>query len=311
MPDRFAIRLPDGRTAYHLPSTTEGLNDRGADVPAKPQGSWTSIDRWTTADGTRLQALPVENWWIVPTGTAGPLHAHLPGSTRVTGYQLEDPETESAKYPLTLTVEEGRKRLDQDWETFGLLYRTIREDVPGDIVTLEISDAILLDGDLPVLPSGCSWTPDLPYVLGNWPEYGRLFPGKLTGYQRGLVDAVRRAVPTADIDWWDHSNPHEFNLTVRRAYQPGRTIRVDVSGPRARRPRFENKPDRRTLYFTVHLGREIRGENVVAALATLEEFTAEVCADVAEAVAETPCGHCAGTGYVEPQAGGPIRERRL
>jgi hypothetical protein len=305
-PPHYMVRLPDGRIAYHLPS-------RGNNPSMYP----TPITRWTTSDGTELEALQVTGWYAAPAGTTGTLYAHLAGGVRGVGWKLRNPAAATDVYPAQLSDEDYYDRADDDGDggsydpAVEALYARVTEEVPGSVVPVETDGWVSLDGEIPALPDGCSWKADLPYALSGWGEYSHLFPGKLTGYGRGLVAYVRRAVPGVEIKWLGHTTPEEMGVTVSREYVPPRAHRVDLSGPRARRPRYEDRPSVSTSRYVVSIGRTISGKNLADALAALEAFTARVVADLLVAVAEVPCGHCAGTGIAEPTAVGVVRSARL
>jgi hypothetical protein len=92
----YALKLPDGRFAYHLP---------------KPDALAGHSLTGVFADGQPMTALH-GGWWA-SDAEATLLTATAQPAPKTTGHKLTDPAAESRRYPLTLTVEEWRERADR------------------------------------------------------------------------------------------------------------------------------------------------------------------------------------------------------
>ncbi|MCK9929298.1 hypothetical protein MXD62_19300 [Frankia sp. Mgl5] len=306
--ERYKVRLPDGRTAYHLPWYADSLPAYGGILPEGPRG-YQGITSWAATDGTPLAGLNERGWWAGPTTITGPLIATLAPTSRTIGWQLRNPGAASDAYPARLTIAEYEERTDDDNDSYdpaiSSLYETVHEEIPGARVEVHIDGWLDLDGDMPAVPAGCVWKASLPVALSQRSEYVIFFPGDLTYYQRGIVDQVRQAVPGVDVSWHQHG---EMKIVATQRYSPARTTAVNVASPRARRPRVEQQEETRTRRATIQLGHSITGDNLADAVRKLSQMTAQIVEDVAALATETPCGHCAGTGIVEPvrRTGGAV-----
>jgi len=171
----YALKHPDGRWLYHLPKPDA----------FKTPGNQLRINEITgvLADGQPMEKLHGD-WWATDheatrlTMTAQP-------APKTTGYQLTDPDTESVKYPATLTPDQYLD-LSDDYEDLWRLYTAVREDQP---VVEHVYDGpvMVLEGREPPTPDEPQWVAQLPHALTERREYMHLFPGHIPGLDDHLM----------------------------------------------------------------------------------------------------------------------------
>jgi hypothetical protein len=172
----YALHLPDGRYAYHLPK------------PDSPDFKYATVNG-VFADGQPMTKLH-SDWWASET-EASRLTATAQPSPKTTGYKLRDPAAESVRYPLTLTVAEWEERRDGgDSDTLWELYASSTEAQPA-VEHVYDGPVMMLEGREPPGPDERQWNADLPQVLAQRPEYRHLFPGHIPGLRTHLHQVIK------------------------------------------------------------------------------------------------------------------------
>ncbi|WP_435245163.1 hypothetical protein [Streptomyces tendae] len=280
---RYALRLPDGRWAYHLTEPTprpgtrsavyaDGNPDQPLTALGNPQGPWYAADHLATKLTAVYQPPP-----------------------ETIGFKLSDPAALSQRYPDRLTPEEWSERVD-DSDEYWNLYKRITQD-RDPVVRDDEGPFLPLDGGEPPAPDALPWRADLPVELTQRPEYRHAFPGHIPGLKQHLADRIKtmRRVQYCFVDYQQTPGIHvtlrvpydqprtEFKANTGRRGQPlksGRTVQVLVT---------------RTVDLPVPAA--VYGPNYQTALEDWERQVAFWLAQVKEATVAA-CSACDGKGYV-------------
>ena len=280
----YALKHPDGRWLYHLPRPdTFGVDDWGA-MPI------TGV----FADGQPMEKLP-RDWWAAPS-EANRLTATGQPSPKTTGYTLDNKDTESVRYPATLTVDAYRERRDEEdnlWE----FYTAVLEDQPP-VEYVYDGPVMVLEGREPPGPNEPQWVANLPHALTERPEYKHLFPGHIAG----LVDHMKKifeAMPRARYVLLNFQNRPGVYVDLRVPYDEPRTEwRADTSyrtGKKLKTGRTVPVLVSRSL--TLPIGDRVAADTYEEALALWDQQVAHWTRVVEEA-SVAACSHCDGKGYV-------------
>lgn len=277
----YALKLPDGRFAYHLPKTDTLTGHRLTGVFADGQPM------------TPLQA----GWWASDT-EATHLVATAQPAPKATGYKLTDPAAESRRYPLTLSVQEWRERADRgESDTLWELYTTVTQDQPA-VEHVYDGPIHVLEGREPPTPDELPWHADLPHVLGSRPEYLHLFPGRIHGF-RDHVQAAIKKMPGVQYCFDNYQNYKGLSVTLKVPFeQPQTRWQADIS-------RRTSKPLKTGRTVPVLVTRELRLPVPVSISAPNYEMAVDdwheqvdFWLSVVRNASVAACNTCNGTGHV-------------
>jgi len=277
----YALKHPDGRWLYHLPKP--GSDDFQYETVA---GAF--------ADGQQMEKLH-SDWWAA-SGEAAELMVATKPRQRTTGYRLVDPDTESVKYPATLTVDEWDERREYD-ESMWQLYTGVREDLPP-LEHVYDGPIVVLEGREPPTPDEPQWIASLPHALTERPEYKHLFPGRIPGL-RDHVHKVIENLPKVKYCFNGYQGYTGLHIVIRVPYGEPRTeFRRDTS-------RRTGKPLKtgRTVPVLVErrlnlpVPADVHADNYEQALALWDEQVT-FWVQAVEVASVAACSHCDGTGHV-------------
>ncbi|MCI3279162.1 hypothetical protein [Streptomyces cylindrosporus] len=276
----YALKHPDGRWLYHLPKP-DADDFRHESVAG------------AFADGQPMEKLH-SDWWAA-AGEAAELKVATKPRQKTTDYRLTDADTESVKYPATLTVAEWNERREYD-DNMWQLYKAVREDLPP-VEYVYDEPVMVLEGRQPPGPDEPQWVARLPHALTERPEYKHLFPGHIPGFAEHLMD-VFKAMPRVQHVFHNYQGRVGVYVALNIPFDPPQTVwqaNIGRGGKKLKSGR--NVPQ--TVYRTVNLPIP---DNVAAVTyeqaLTVWEEQAAFWTSVVESTQVAACGACGGTGHV-------------
>jgi hypothetical protein len=276
----YALKHPDGRFLYHLPT---------------PDGFRSATDVTVFADGQPMEKL-ARGWWAAPA-EAGVLSVTGKRPPKTVGYRLTDTSAESVRYPATLTLDDWEDRREYEGETLWTLYTSVQEEQPG-LEHVYDGPVMVLEGREPPGPDEPQWVANLPHALTERPEYKHLFPGHIAG----LVDHMKKifeAMPRARYVLLNFQNRPGVYVDLRVPYDEPRTEwRADTSyrtGKKLKTGRTVPVLVSRSL--TLPIADRVAADTYEEALALWDQQVAHWTRVVEEA-SVAACSHCDGKGYV-------------
>jgi len=275
----YALKTPDGRWLYHLP---------------KPDTFRYVTDLQVLADGQPMEKLH-SDWWAAGQ-EAGRLSVTAQPSPKTSGYLLSDPDTESVKYPATLTAAEWDERRQYD-ENLWNLYTPVREEQPP-LEHVYDGPITVLEGRQPPSPDEPQWVAGLPQALTGRPEYQHLFPGKIPGLRTHLHELIK-AMPRVRHCFDNYNGYTGLHVVVEVPFdQPQTRWQADIS-------RRTGKPLKTGRTVQVRVTRNlnlpvpaaVHADTYDAALTAWNEQV-EYWVSVVESATVAACSACQGTGHV-------------
>ncbi|MFE9812348.1 hypothetical protein [Streptomyces sp. NPDC005548] len=275
----YALRHPDGRYLYHLPTPDEFRYTQHT-------GAF--------ADGQAMQALS-SGWWAADREATQITATALP-QAKTTGYKLRTPDVESVRYPATLTPDAWEYRTEDEdnlWE----LYTSVKEEQPPAIEYVYDGPIQVLDGREPPRADEPQWVASLPHVLASRPEYLHLFPGHIPGLTTHLMK-VFEAMPRVQHVFVNFQNRPGVYVSVRVPYdEPQTTWRADIGRKGQKLKSGRTVPVMVSRSVTLPISDRVAADTYVEALALWEQQVAYWTGVVEEATVAA-CSHCDGKGYV-------------
>jgi hypothetical protein len=274
----YALHLPDGRFAYHLPTPK--------DFPRDVTGVY--------ADGQPMEKLPA-GWWASPSEAARLTIVGQPTPVTV-GYTLDDKDTQSVRYPATLTVAEYQERRD-DEDNLWQFYTAVREDQPA-VEHVYDGLVMVLEGREPPTPDELPWQADLPHVLGSRPEYLHLFPGRIPGFRDHVQAAIKKMLGV-QYCFDNYENYKGLHVTVRVPFeQPQTRWQADLSR-RTSKPlkTGRNVPELVSRTLRLPVPASISAANYEMAVDDWHEQV-EFWLSIVRSASVAACNTCNGTGHV-------------
>lgn len=280
----YALRHPDGRWIYHLPTPDTFKTPGGHLRVTKVTGVF--------ADGQTMTPLH-SNWWATDheavrlTATAQP-------TPKTVGYRLSDPAKESVYYPATLTLDEWEERRDDDsvWEA----YTSITEDQPP-LEHVYDGPVMVLEGREPPAPDEPQWVAQLPHALTERPEYKHLFPGHIPGLVDHLV-TVFKAMPRVEHVFVNFQNEPGVYVGLRVPYDVPRSEWRAYTGRKGQPLKSgRNVPVTVNRSLTLPIPNRVAADSYDEALASWEQQVQHWTRVVREA-SVAACSHCDGRGYI-------------
>jgi len=277
----YALKTDDGHWIYHLP---------------KPD---TQDFRYTTAGGTFADGQPMEalhgGWWATDheatrlTTTAQP-------SAKTTGYRLKDPDTESVKYPATLTPDQYHE-LRENFEDLWQLYAPVTEDQPP-VEHVYDGPIMVLEGRQPPGPDERPWIADLPKALTGRPEYRHLFPGRIPGLRSHLHHVIG-GMPGIRHCFDGYNGFTGLHVVVEVPFDKPLTRWVADISRRTSKPLKTGRHVRETVTRNLNLPvpADVHAATYEEALRKWEEQVA-FWLSVVDSAKVAACSACRGTGHV-------------
>ncbi|MER6830888.1 hypothetical protein ABT352_33180 [Streptosporangium sp. NPDC000563] len=272
------VLVHDGLWMYYLPETLKPAYGAKGDITAH-------------ADGQLMTKLLQPGWWG-SAHQAEQITIHVPQRDRVIGYRLDDPATESERFPATLTTEKYDELREQN-DIWFQMYSPLYQSVTAQALSLTGPWTVLENAAPAPVGDPRPWHASLPTILTQRPEYAHLFPGALSGFRdhlRKLIEAMPyvRHVFTRD----------EFEVVLEVPLELPEHQWVPSPYP-ARRRRGEGHNRQVTITRRLHLPIPDRVPGVTRADAerVWDEQTAHWTAVVTSASAKA-CNTCRGTGHV-------------
>lgn len=281
----YALKHPDGRWLYHLP-TPDAFGTPGLTSRAQVTGVY--------ADGQPMEKLNGD-WWATDH-EAERLSTTAQPSAKTVGYRLTDLDTASVKYPATLTVDEWNERRDRETDTLWTLYTNVHEEQPA-LEHVYDGPVMVLEGREPPAPDEPRWVAALPEALTGRPEYMHLFPGHIPGL-RGYLEAVFRQMLHVDFVHDNFQNEPGIHVSLKVPYDEPRTefkARTGRNGKPLKSGYHVKVLVNRRL--TLPIPHRVPGDTYEEALAAWHEQIAFWTGVVAEA-SVAACSHCNGKGFV-------------
>ncbi|MGW2384344.1 hypothetical protein [Streptomyces sp. NPDC001658] len=274
----YALRHPDGRWLYHLP---------------KPDTFRSMAVDGVFADGQPMTQLP-RDWWAAPE-EATQLKAVTAPRKEVVVYKLRDADTESVRYPATVTVEEHYDRR-QDDESMWDLYTPVQEDRPP-LEHVYDGPIVVLEGREPPTPDEPQWVAQLPYAVTERPEYKHLFPGHIPGLDDHLM-TVFKGMPYVDFVATHFQDRPGVHVSLKLPYEEPRTQWRANTG-RNGKPLKSGYHVQITVNrrLTLPIPSRVPGDTYEQALAAWQEQI-EYWTDVVKEASVAACSHCDGKGFV-------------
>lgn len=281
----YGIRLPDGRYTYFLDKPEKFSGYRAPEV---------------YADGSSMSYLrPARNsqgfGWFVAETEATEIYALLPQLSKRVHYKLDDPSAVSAKYPAVLTPEQWDERSVRE-DVLNELYSGVYEEV-APIKHVWEGPYVLLEGREPPGPNEPGWIADLPYELGQRPEYRHLFPGKIPGLRDHLYEVIK-AMPGVQFCFRPRDGWPGLDVTVQVPYDPPQQRWQDRYGARGQKlkgGKYVRELAARRLMLPIP--DSVPAPNYEAGLAAWN-LAVDYWTDLVTSASVTACGHCKGTGHV-------------
>ncbi|MEU3399396.1 hypothetical protein [Streptomyces filamentosus] len=288
---RYALQLPTGQWAYHLPE------------PSPRPGTRTGL----YADGGTLKRLdPIvdpKGDWYVADRHAERITATYQPAPRTVEYKLIDPTALSERYPATLSVEDWNERSDRH-EEYWTLYERVTEVLEPVEYVYEGPFTPLEARQPPHYKDEPQWRADLPVELTQRPEYRHAFPGHIPGLKEHLAALVKK-MPRVQHVFVDYEGKQGLHVTLRVPFDQPRTVFIPNTG-RGGRPLKSGRTIPATVTRSVDLPvpGAVHGPNYAAALADWHQEIDFWLAQV-EAAGVAACSACEGKGYVEANGTGP------
>ncbi|MFI7089480.1 hypothetical protein ACIBUR_38580 [Streptomyces anulatus] len=280
--ENYTIRHPDGRWLYHLPAPSEshrapvtGMFADGRPMTAlgNGRGTWWASDHQAEKITARMQPRPA------------PVR-----------FELTDQSALSTRYPAQLSVENWRRKTDED-HTFYRFYRAVTEEQPP--LTYEYEGPFrVLEGGEPPSPGAPSWIAALPRSLTERPEFLHCFPGYIPGLRSQLATRIKRMAHVQYCLDGRDGKPAGLYVTIRVPFHEpvsrwrpklGRNMRELKSGTHA--------PVLATREMYLPVGDRVPADRYVDALEEWERQVAFWTELVREAEVKA-CNNCGGTGHV-------------
>jgi hypothetical protein len=299
---------PPTQTIYHLTGTKQHYY-LIARLPGMPHGTFLAngqpMDKARDGHGGYGAAC-----WYTTSHAVSTIEFRPDDRTITVDYKIKDPESVSARFPLTLTVEEWSDRTDCGDDEHApeiLLYQRITKTEPGETTPVDAT-IIDLDGE-PAPRDGHTWTAKLPYELEHHVELLHLFPGHLTGFREALCTEVKRRLGVSDRVWGEPAGcttTGDQRRTYVNAwrdvpYSPRQTeFRHDHSrstGRALKSGRTVEKTAR--LSIAIEVGDIINGANRAEAVAKWNETITRLADEILAKLEPAVCWHCKGTGVVK------------
>lgn len=290
-----------GKTVYHLTAPD------GRHFYMLGHGSWL-------ADGQPMEQLTRvrhdSSWYVVATEPAV-IARKLPDRYRVVSWELKDPETESKRFPLTLTHVDYNERTDSgddgDAPECGM-YRSVGETTPGGSEPIDMAAIVHLDGE-PAPADGRTWVAKLPYELSNHVELLHLFPGRLSGFRGAVIEAVRQRLGVGEYTGWlsakgscgeAYQRSGYITAKLKVPYSPRQTEFVhDRSRSTGKELKGGRNAERTVaLEVTVAVADSIEGKTRAEAALRWDEMLPRLVEEIAAELEPAVCWHCKGKGVV-------------
>ena len=276
----YALKTDDGCWLYHLPKPDTADFRYGR-------------NRQALADGQPMEELH-SDWWSARS-EASTLSTTAHRDQKTISYRLSDPDTESVKYPATLTVDEWDERRERD-DNVWQLYTAVRED-QDPVVHVYDGPVMILEGREPPTPDEPQWIADLPHALTGRPEYQHLFPGHIPGLADHLM-TVFKGMPYVDFVSANFQGRPGIHVSLKVPYDEPRTEWRANTGR-------NGKPLKSGYHVQITVNRRITlpipnrvpGDTYEKALAVRQEQIDYWTGVVSEA-SVAACSHCDGKGFV-------------
>ena len=269
------------------------------------------LDRWYNGRPARWTRL------VVPVGTSHLVASYEVGGEALT-YELVNPENAPRRYAATITAAEFQalasdlwsedESVSDDTPRVYSLYRVLDSAPPSTVQqTVRVPELTMLP-DLTAPLELVDWQLIDRAGAEGWepsPAYVELFGGHLGPWLPGTLPArkfVIAAVQAAGWTYWSHKDSGRGPLEVEHAvqYDPPRTEVRSVKAPRARKAVRVEEPVLVRVKRVVSPPATVTGTSFTDAHARLRQLADETLADLADAIAIRPCGHCRGTGLAAP-----------
>lgn len=282
---RYALQLPNGQWAYHLP-----------DPSPAPSARRTGI----YADGTPLTRLdpivdPKGNWYVADRHAERITAIYQP-APKTLEYKLTDPTALSERYPATLSVEDWNKRSDR-FEEYFTLYEAVTEALAPVEYVYEGPFMPLEARQPPHYTDEPQWRADLPVELTQRPEYRHAFPGHIPGLKEHLADLIKK-MPRVQHCFIDYHGKPGLHVSLRVPFDSPRTVFIANTG-RKGQPLKSGRTVQETVTRTVDLPvpAAVPGPDYATALEGWNQQVEFWIAQVEEA-GVAACSACSGKGYV-------------
>ncbi|MFF2571129.1 hypothetical protein [Streptomyces sp. NPDC058084] len=282
----YALRLPDGRWAYHLPDPH----------PDRRPGTRTGL----YADGEPLKRLDplvdAKGLWYTSDHHAERITAVYQPSPKTVSYRLTDPTALSERYPATLSVEDWNERTERHDE-YWQLYERVTEDLEpvehvyeGPFMPLEARQP-------PHYTDEPQWRADLPTELTQRAEYRHAFPGHIPGLKQHLQERIKR-MPRVQHCFVDYQDKPGIHVSLRVPFDQPRAMFIPNTGRRGQ-PLKSGRTVPETVIRSVDLPvpAAVHGPNYETALVDWHQQVEFWIAQVEEA-GVAACSACNGRGYV-------------
>jgi hypothetical protein len=283
----------DGQFLYYL--------DR-ADF-ANRDGMIEKLDLY--ADDTPMTRLDAKNYrggWFAADHRAREILVQDPPKQTPIGYTLSDPAMESAKYPLTITVEQWQDMSGDEnrWHYHG----QYREE-PGDRAALatDTGDWVQIEGTPPPKPAddALPWIPALLPGLMERAEYHHVMPGHIPGLAAHVGKRLEHLLGPFRVSYDRSGQSAGISVTLMVPFERPVTRwqpNVGRGGKTLKSGKKVQTTVRREMRLPVPANAS--GENYAEALAIWDqavEFWIGVVQSSATGSAKA-CNHCAGHGFV-------------
>ncbi|MEV1040394.1 hypothetical protein AB0J01_27645 [Streptomyces sp. NPDC050204] len=279
---RYALHLPDGRWAYHLPE------------PDRRPGTRTGL----YADGEPLKRLvplvDAKGNWYTGDHHAEKITAVYRPAPRTVSYRLTDDKALSERYPATLTVEEWNQL--SDYDEYWKLYERVTEDLEPVEHHYE-GPFMPLEGRQPPASNEPKWRANLPSELTQRTEYRHLFPGHIPGLKQHLEARIKQ-MPRVQYCFVDYKDKPGIHVSLRVPFdQPRTAFRANIGrrGQTLRSGRTVQVLVNRDLDLQVPAA--VHGPNYATALNDWNQQVDYWLALVEEA-SVAACSACDGKGYI-------------
>lgn len=252
---------------------------------------------------TRLDAKNYQGGWFAADHRAHQILVQDPPTQVPTGYTLADAAMQSAKYPLTVTVEQWQ---DMSGDENRWQYRAQCREDPGHLTALatDTGDWLQIEGAAP--PKSAedtpAWVPDLMPGLMERGEFHHLMPGYIPGLPAHLGQILERRLGSFRVGWDRDGRADGVRAEVLVPFEQPVTRFVPNVSSRTGKTLRGGKHEQRTVTRTLRLPvpQRIHGENYEAAVAAWRAAV-EYWLGVVEAVrsgSARACNHCGGHGFV-------------
>jgi hypothetical protein len=295
MPDAAnkTLALTDGAVTFYL---LQGETGYGGKSTLRTDAGPLTFARKGVAYNT--------GWWRAD-GSPQTVTISQPGPRTKVGYQLRNPDAESAAYPLRLDVGDERiSGLDDD--TFAALYNTEYEPGPVHVTTVGLEGMTVIEDGVGLPPEdGLTWVANAFDELRRHPELLHLFPGHLHGF-RDAVKETLNSLPFLRGRGLDAGAYEKDGYLIAHAstpYEPHHTrvvYGVGRNGQQLRKGRTVTET--KSLRVSFRVPNTIAGNTRAEAVRSWHQALATIVEDVTLALTPAPCWHCDGTGIVSAKA---------